>query len=107
MRGGSKSFQAVRTRDAVADRRCNACRTRFIKNDSVDAIFHDFAAIFRSDNGQTVRLGFKLRNGKSIRERRKNEYVDVSVKFSCLLARYRAKPFYAPGVRNCPGVRDF
>src|SRR5262249_32523388 len=107
MRGGSKSFQAVRTRDAVADRGCNACRTRFVKNDSIDAVLHDFATILRSDNGQAMRLRFQLRNGKSIRERRKNEYVDVSVKFSCLHAGCRAKPLNARGLRDCFGVRDF
>ena len=34
-----------------------------------------------------MRLRFQLRNGKSIRQRRKNEYVCISVKLSCLVAR--------------------
>ena len=46
-----------------------------------------------------MRLRFQLRNGKSVRERRENEYVCISVKLSCLVARYSAKPFHPPGVR--------
>src|SRR5262245_9075923 len=52
-------------------------------------------------------LCFKLRNGKSIRQRRENEYVGVSVKLTCLLASRRAKPFHTRSLSDCAGVRDF
>jgi hypothetical protein len=76
--------------NAIANRACYASGCRFLENDSVYAALHDVSAKLRGDNRQAVRLRFELRNGKSIRERRENEYVCASIDLSGLLARHRA-----------------
>src|SRR5437899_1547111 len=104
---GSKLSQPIRVRETIANGGCDACGSRFLENDSVTAVVHDLATKFRGDNGQAVRLRFELCYGKSIRERRENEYVCVSVKLSCLLPRYGAKPFHVSGIPDCAGMCDF
>src|SRR5437667_2002182 len=97
-------LQPTRIRDAVANCSCNARGTGFLENHPVATALDHPAAKSRRDNGQAVRLRFELRNRESIRERRKNEYVGGSVRFSSLLLRHMPKPFHSRLIRHRPRV---
>src|SRR5215208_5969840 len=106
MRGGSQCSQPIWIGGAVAKRSCNARGTRFLENNPVAAVLDYAATTFGRNDGQAVRLRFELRNRKSIRKCRKNEYVGSSVFFSRLLSRHRTKPFHARIVCCCLSVCD-
>src|SRR5207253_1381989 len=50
-RRGSELLQPIRIRDVLANRGCKAHGSRFLKDDSVKAVLHNFAAKFRGHNG--------------------------------------------------------
>src|SRR4029077_2534385 len=95
MRAGGQCSQPIWIGDAVANRSCNARRTRFVENNPVAAVLDYAATTFGRNDGQAVRLRFELGDRKPIRECRKNEYVGSSILFSRLLPSNRAKPFYS------------
>ena len=92
--------------DAVANRSYDERRAWFLENNPVPAVLDYAATIFGRNHRQPVRLRFELRNRKSIRESRKDEYVSGSVFLSSLLSGCRAEPFHPRAVRYCRCLRD-
>src|SRR4030095_3242952 len=106
VRALSQCLQPIWIGDAVANRSYDVCRAWFLDNDTVPGVLDHTPAMLEQNHRQPVRLRFELRNRKSIRESRKDEYVSGSVLFSSLLSRCRAEPFHSRAVRYCRCTRD-
>ena len=101
IRGSSQCSQPIWIGDAVANRCCNALCARFLENNPVAAVLDYAATPFGRNDGQAVRLRFKLSNRKSIRECRKK----MEIKPETIATE---RPLHLAGKsthHNCAGVR--